>query len=192
MTALTRMTKAQLIELAQRLTAENAQLVALHNTAAAALDKLRDDYVAIEERCVALDEENDALRAKQHDHNLDVAGLQYTINRVSAERDAIAARFTEMREENIALRAWQREHDDDVASLREQHDDDVASLRYTIHLVEAACEARVAERDAARRRAKQRRDAIIVDVICKVTVGAATALAALCIYTVSVLGFAAT
>lgn len=65
MTALTRMTKAQLIELAQRLTADNAQLATMHNAVAASLDKLRDDYVAIEERCVALDEANDALRTER-------------------------------------------------------------------------------------------------------------------------------
>lgn len=98
MTALTRLTKAQLIEQVTRLTAENAQLAALHNTAAAALDKLRDDYVTIEERCVALDEENDTLRAKQHDHNVDIAGMQYTINRVSAERDTLQREVSMLRD----------------------------------------------------------------------------------------------
>lgn len=45
---------------------------------------------------------------------------------------------------------------------------------------------------AEARRAKQRRDAIIVDVVCNTLLGVAALLGALCIYAVSALGFALT
>lgn len=45
---------------------------------------------------------------------------------------------------------------------------------------------------AERRRAKQQRDRVIVDVVCHTLLGVAALLAGLCIYIVSALGFAAT